>query len=914
MTRCLLGTAALAASLMLGCGGGKKDSSGDVSVPKPIAKGVPQGLDLRVSNGKAGKPAYDRASLAPASKLAPADVTQLLSRTKPLAAEPTDLQAFAIRPGSQPPPRTGPGITATFPPPPTDRPPPAATAAGKGLGVLRWMPEGEVPLAPELSVTFSQPMVAVTSQEDAAKIQPVKLEPTPKGAWRWIGTRTILFDPEVRFPQATTYTVTIPAGTKSATGEALAAAKSFTFETPAAKLVSNWPSSGPQQLDAPIFLLFDQKIDPKAVLASVRVKANGNLRATRLLDAGEIEKSHDLKLLVAAAKTDEQHGRWLALRTKDKLPANAEIEVEIAVGTPSAEGPNKTRTPQTFKFRTYPPLAVVEAECGWGGNQGCRPRTPLRFELDNPLDADTFDPSLVKVTPAIPDMRIYQSGMSISITGTKQPRSGYTVVLSGKTQDEFGQKLGADEKRTFLVGDPDREFYGPSDMVVLDPMAPGRTLDFFTTSYKALKVRLYKVAPADYAKYLDYLGNRWRRDKPPVMPGTKVFDELVSIPAGQEILTESHIDLTPALDAKGFGHVVAMIQPSPWPDQGNPPELISWVQSTHLGIDAHVDADTMYTYASELDSGKPAGDVQLELVPAKATATTDATGLATLPLGATREGLHYLLARRGTDVALLTESGRSYSSGSWDKHERSPHDLEQHVLDDRTLYRPGEEVSIKGWMRWVDHGKGGDVGPLDGQLTGLTYKVVDSQGNELAKGTTKVSVLGGFDTTFTLPKTPNLGTTRVEFTPTGPGARPELGFVHYLRVEEFRRPEFEVKAQASDGPFLVGGGGDVTVSAKYFTGAALPAAQVTWAISASATTFTPPNRDDYSFGTWIPWWRSSSESSFGGYDDDEAYLGGRYGGGGRHGTSSWSLEGKTDAVGEHTLHLEFLSANPAVQM
>ena len=30
------------------------------------------------------------------------------------------------------------------------------------------MPEGPVPLAPELSVTFSQPMVAVTSQGDDA--------------------------------------------------------------------------------------------------------------------------------------------------------------------------------------------------------------------------------------------------------------------------------------------------------------------------------------------------------------------------------------------------------------------------------------------------------------------------------------------------------------------------------------------------------------------------------------------------------------------------------------------------------------------------------------------------------------------------------------------------------------------------
>jgi len=31
---------------------------------------------------------------------------------------------------------------------------------------------------------------------------------------------------------------------------------------------------------------------------------------------------------------------------------------------------------------------------------------------------------------------------------------------------------------------------------------------------------------------------------------------------------------------------------------------------------------------------------------------------------------------------------------------------------------------------------------------------------------------------------------------------------HEVRVEEFRRPEFEVSAQASQGPFLVGAGGE----------------------------------------------------------------------------------------------------------
>ena len=46
----------------------------------------------------------------------------------------------------------------------------------------------------------------------------------------------------------------------------------------------------------PIFITFDQKVDPKAVLAKLLVKANGTLRATRLLTEIEIEKAHDIKV------------------------------------------------------------------------------------------------------------------------------------------------------------------------------------------------------------------------------------------------------------------------------------------------------------------------------------------------------------------------------------------------------------------------------------------------------------------------------------------------------------------------------------------------------------------------------------------------------------------------------------------
>src|SRR6185295_7112778 len=128
--------------VLAACGG--KSKSPD---PQPIGdtallqlKDAPQGIDLRVSDGKAGPPAFDRNKLAPATKLDAATAQQLLARAKPITADAADQQAFALRPRSQPPPRTGQTITGQFPPAPSSLLPPVASDQGKPLKVLRYMP------------------------------------------------------------------------------------------------------------------------------------------------------------------------------------------------------------------------------------------------------------------------------------------------------------------------------------------------------------------------------------------------------------------------------------------------------------------------------------------------------------------------------------------------------------------------------------------------------------------------------------------------------------------------------------------------------------------------------------------------------------------------------------------------------
>ena len=105
----------------------------------------------------------------------------------------------------------------------------------------------------------------------------LKIEPSLPGTWRWLGAKTLTFeyDSELidRLPKATEYRVTVPAGTKSATGGALAEAVTWTFKTPPPKIVTTYPDNSPQPLEPIFFILFDQRIDPAAVLKTIQVTA-----------------------------------------------------------------------------------------------------------------------------------------------------------------------------------------------------------------------------------------------------------------------------------------------------------------------------------------------------------------------------------------------------------------------------------------------------------------------------------------------------------------------------------------------------------------------------------------------------------------------------------------------------------------
>ncbi|MCI0397330.1 MAG: MG2 domain-containing protein [Chloroflexi bacterium] len=879
------------------------DGSGIIleSASSPLAAGSGGSLHFRLSKGQARADTFESLPVAAGTPLSQEEIQRILDRLPTPPGEEGDSVEFQLPERSLPPPLTGDTITEPFPPPPAEATP-DAVASGP-LEVLRFAPEGEIPLAPFLSVTFNQPMVPLATLEElAAADVPVRLTPAIPGVWRWLGTKTLTFeyqgDAFDRFPMATEFVAEIPAGTTSATGGVLAQAVTWRFSTPPPQMQSYHPTGGPQPLEPVIFVAFDQLVDPEAVLATIAVTAGGQPVAVRLASEEEIAADEAASYLAENAS----EGRWLAFRAQQPLPTDTTVNVTIGPGTPSAEGPLTTPEAQSFSFYTYAALQIVNHYCGWSGNSDCPPFTPLYIEFNNPLDVDAFTGSMIQIEPELPGATVNLVGSAIEIQGATQGRTTYRVTVDGATPDIFGQKLGQAQTMSFEVGSAPPSLGGPNQpLVTLDPSASRPVLSVYAINYSRLHVRAYAVEPADWPAYKVYLRDYYQPEGPPTPPGREVLDETIRVEAEDDALTEVAIDLSQALEGE-YGHLIVVVEPPRElfgdNDPYNRPVVQAWVQVTQIGLDAFTDHSEMVAWTTALENGAPLANVALEL--AGVEASTGADGIARLDLP---PGGSLLVAHQGEDTAILPANLYYWDDYGW-QPQAVQDELRWYVFDDRQMYLPGEEVHVKGWLRHVGGRQDGDVGLVGDRVSAINYHVMDPLGNELDSGQLDVNALGGFDLAFTLPENSNLGYATLRLSAQGNvGDLAGIEYYHGFQVQEFRRPEFEVSARnESEGPYFVGDNAVVAVSASYFAGGPLPNAEVTWSVSSQPGSYTPPNWPDFIFGVWTPWWFVDYGYDYGRGYESEYYgpYGPVYGG-----EPAEIFTGTTDASGTHYLQIDF---------
>ena len=888
---------AVAIGLVAGaCSGGGESSGTTIAVPTPIggdpsteliAGIAPRTFGLQLSQGQAVASAPEPTPVIDGAALTAEELAAVIGRLPNWSGDEATPEPFNWPIQASPPPRTG--VLVDMPFPPDDTPPPPVVPSGP-LEVLRFQPEGAVSIAPYIAITFNQPMVPVgTVGQVATADLPITLSPAVDGRWQWIGTRTLRFDATGgvadRLPMATTFTVTVPAGTESATGGTLAQEVSWQFTTPPPTVQSFAPDGDQMRLDQVFVATFDQLVDPQAVLDSIRLEARSNEVALRLATAAEIDADDAARSMVAGAT----EGRWVAFRAVDLLPGNAPISVFIGAGTPSAEGPAVSDKSSIHNGSTYAPLKITGTSCDYGGE--CIPGGSIVIEFNNPLDSKASDTAAVTVAPALAAANAGISYSSLIIGGVTVAETEYSITVPAGFTDVYGQTLGAAETVTVKIGSAFPSLVSFEPITTLDPFADQQQLSLLSTNHDELRVRVFAADPAMYQQYAEY---QWQRDDPDVaVPAWPVLsDATIAIEGDGNSMVDTPIDLSGVLDGT-FGHVIVLVEPVPLPSPSsdeywsNRP-IITWVQSTRLGIDAFSDARNATVWATDLRTGTPLAEVQLALT-GGATGSTDADGLATLALppstGSVDESV--VVATSGDDSAVLSIGAHRSDLSD---------EARWFVFDDRQVYRPGETMRVKGWVRRLTLSTDADVVAIDNGS--VTYVVYDSFGNELLSGTVPLAGLGGFDLDLELPATANLGPAGLDLQLEGAGLSSST--YHSFQIQEFRRPEFEVTTRAeSQLPFISTTTQTVAATGAYYAGGALSDAPVDWVVSTMPATYAPPGWGEFTFGIWTPWWFDSFEGAP--YATD--YSGPCCGPSSE--TTVEQFSGTTDADGTHYLQLEF---------
>lgn len=192
-------------------------------------------------------------------------------------------------------------------------------------------------------------------------------------------------------------------------------------------------------------------------------------------------------------------------------------------------------------------------------------------------------------------------------------------------------------------------------------------------------------------------------------------------------------------------------------------------------------------------------------------------------------------------IFLATHEGQSVSNFEpiWhQQHEsHSPTGKDVVFLTDRAIYRPGQTIRYKGICIQADPGKAKYETVANLPVTVLFF---DANQKEVARTTHRTNAFGSFSGTFTAPRGGLLGRMNLH---TDGLIEGDVSF----RVEEYKRPKFQVALiPAAEAPRL-GSVTRVTVKATAYTGAAVGGALVKWQVERDAVA-----------PAWCWWWTPGS--------------------------------------------------------
>ena len=249
-------------------------------------------------------------------------------------------------------------------------------------------------------------------------------------------------------------------------------------------------------------------------------------------------------------------------------------------------------------------------------------------------------------------------------------------------------------------------------------------------------------------------------------------------------------------------------------------------------------------FVLEADSGEPVAGAEVNAwyldqngvrIPS-APLTTDTNGFFSLQPVPQRA---YLFRVRHQGRELASAQDLWYYDWRGQRDDNWPRQLTI-FFSDRAIYRPGQTIQYKGICLQMDQ-RSDSYTTLAGEQIEVVFR--DVNGQEIARAKHRANDYGSFAGSFTAPRDRVMGQMQLE-------AQGRCHGAATFRVEEYKRPKFEVTLDAPKVAPKLGEKAVVPGKAASYTGAAVDGAMVKWRVERQVR-----------WPWWCGWWRGGVPAS-----------------------------------------------------
>ena len=569
----------------------------------------------------------------------------------------------------------------------------------------------------QVAVRFSAPMVDLG---DPDRRGPFAVKCAIPGAGRWIDERRWVYDFENDVPGAERCTFTLRRGVKTLAGEAIAGPAERSFHTGGPTVIAHRASRWSAPIDErQVFLLaLDARADEQSIERYARCRVAGQAdniavtvvagaKRTEILDALRDNELDFIDALVESVSTHlpEQDGvdireramhRIVMVRCRTPLPNGTPMELVWGAGVAGLNGLASPKD-QVLKFTVRPAfLAQVECSATWQGQ--CLGAIAVSFTAPVTLEGMARVRLLTAEGVELPA----ETGPQRIDFDNVLEESSYRIELDGHIADIDGRALANADEFPLAIR--------------TGRLRPGATLAH------RLIVRSGATAPVLLRRPPSILNGRrlgvsdepeiarWitrtedHRDEPTAAWGGRESSLLAQAARATtpfELNSEDapfHLAGVPVVEP-GL-HVLELTLP---PSEGIPDAryAVGTASATRLAVHFQLGQESSLVWVTGLDDAEPIAGATVRITDgctgqALAEGRSDVDGLARFPSALPdvdcSRPFYLVTARKDGDIALLP------SNRPWGK-SAGHRPLRVHTVLDRSLFQPGQTVSMKHILR-----------------------------------------------------------------------------------------------------------------------------------------------------------------------------------------------------------------------